>query len=220
LANILICPFWKAINNWGLIRDVYGRLASGQMWDWAATSSSPQDFKSWLSHNQSILRATGRFGNHRKYESLQAHNSNGTAEILRSYIEWVGPTRNHAQMMQQAKNSVGNDPKKLFNYLYKSLDNVIRFGRTAKFDYLTMVGKIGLENIEPGSAYLKEATGPSKGAKLLFGGDIQSNIRPSILEANLGELNEYLGLYFGWQVLEDSLCNWQKSPNQYVYFKG
>jgi hypothetical protein len=31
-------------------------------------------------------------------------------------------------------------------------------------------------------------------------------------------LDPYLNV--GKQVLEDSLCNWQKSPERYVYFKG
>jgi len=50
------------------------------------------------------------------------------------------------------------------------MNDVERFGRTAKFDYLTMVGKLGLAAIEPGSTYMQGATGPLKGARLLFGG--------------------------------------------------
>jgi hypothetical protein len=38
------------------------------------------------------------------------------------------------------------------------------------------------------------------------------------LEAALGELDERL--HVGMQVLEDALCNWQKSPAQFVSFRG
>ena len=48
------------------------------------------------------------------------------------------------------------------------MDALKRFGRTARFDYLTMVGKLGLANIAPGSPYMVGATGPLKGAALLF----------------------------------------------------
>jgi hypothetical protein len=47
---------------------------------------------------------------------------------------------------------------------------VASFGRTARFDYLTMVGKLGLAGIEPGSTYMQGATGPFTGACLLFTG--------------------------------------------------
>jgi hypothetical protein len=100
------------------------------------------------------------------------------------------------------------------------MNAVIRFGRTAKFDYLTMVGKLQLAAIEPGSTYMGGATGPLRGAKLLFGGNISANISKKTLEEWLIELESHLGLFFGMQILEDALCNWQKSPDRYVYFGG
>ena len=36
---------------------------------------------------------------------------------------------------------------------------------------LTMVGKLQLANIEPGSTYMNGATGPLDGGRLLFGND-------------------------------------------------
>ena len=90
---------------------------------------------------------------------------------------------------------------------------VKRFGRTARFDYLTMIGKLGLGNIQPGSAYLLESTGPLKGARLLFG---------PATRATLETLTVQLGnrLDVGMQVMEDSLCNWQKSPGIFKPFRG
>lgn len=72
--------------------------------------------------------------------------------------------------------------------------------------------------IQPDLAYLTQATGPLRGARLLFGGATNSNILATTLDAWLVELDSHLGL--GMQVLEDSLCNWQKSPEIYIRFRG
>ena len=40
------------------------------------------------------------------------------------------------------------------------MDTVQRFGRLGKFDFLTMLGKLGIAPIEPGITFLKGATGP------------------------------------------------------------
>jgi hypothetical protein len=105
-----------------------------------------------------------------------------------------------------------------FDDLYQSMKAVKRFGRTARFDYLAMVGKVGLAPIEPGSAYLENSTGPITGARLLFGGRKTAELSPRELNQQLVELNTELNV--GMQVLEDALCNWQKSPNQLKRFRG
>lgn len=208
-----------AIKEWKLVKDIYGQLGTGQLWDWEAINNEPNLFRAWLNQNQEALKG-GRFGNHRKYESLDAIKATGTASILASYVNWVNTYGSHTQMISEAIHSVGDDEETLFNYLYKSMGDVIRFGRTAKFDYLTMIGKLDLAKITPGSAYLNEATGPRRGVCLLFEGSTEAKVSAKELEAKLRELNAYLELYYGWQVLEDSLCNWQKDPITYVYFKG
>jgi hypothetical protein len=98
------------------------------------------------------------------------------------------------------------------------MSSVRRFGRIAKFDYLTMLGKLGLAPIEPGSAYLGEATGPKRGAQLLFQGSLNAKVPTRDLDTWLNELEEALGV--GMQVLEDAICNWQKSPRRFVHFRG
>jgi hypothetical protein len=95
---------------------------------------------------------------------------------------------------------------------------VKRFGRTARFDYLTMLGKLGLAAIQPGSAYMQDATGPVTGAQLLFGGSKNSNLKKKDLDQWLIQLDGHLNV--GMQVLEDSLCNWQKSPSRFKPFRG
>jgi len=88
----------------------------------------------------------------------------------------------------------------------------------AKFDYLTMLGKLGLAGIEPGSAYLEGATGPLRGARLLLGGSVTAALSAPTLDGWLVQLGTDLNV--GMQVLEDSLCNWQKTPGKFVPFRG
>lgn len=80
------------------------------------------------------------------------------------------------------------------------------------------MGKLRFALLEPGSAYLSQATGPRRGTRLLFGGNTNASIGSQALTADLRQLEAYLGLPFGFQVLEDALCNWQKNPVSYVRF--
>jgi len=86
----------------------------------------------------------------------------------------------------------------------------------ARVDYLAMIGKLRLAPIEPGFAYLQNSTGPLDGARLLVGG--RRRISTPTLEAVLVDLNGALKV--GMQVMEDALCNWQKSPRKFVRFRG
>lgn len=203
-----------------LVRDIYGALG-GEPWTWVKITADPTAFRRWLAANENNLRADGvsrRFGNHRKYETLNTNAANGTAAVIESYIAWVLPHGGHQQMIQAASTRVGQNPYELFAFLYADMNAVHRFGRLAKFDYLTMLQKLGLASIEPGSAYLNEATGPRRGAKLIFANDTEANITGKRLDGMLIELDQELNV--GMQVLEDSLCNWQKSPREFISFRG
>ena len=202
---------------WRYAREVYGRLGDGRRWNWAATSADPPGFRVWLEAHQDELEREGAprgFGNHRKYESLDARSPNGTGSVVESYISWVRPPRTHQQLMEQATREADGDSGRAFDSLYQSMEPVRRFGRMARFDYLTMIGKLGLARIEPATPYLQGATGPARGARLLFG----TNDGAATWDQWLAELGTELNV--GMQVLEDSLCNWQKSPGEFRPFRG
>ena len=204
---------------WSYAREVYGRLGQPIPWDWPRTSSGPAAFRDWLdAHQGQLRRIRGGFGNHRKYESLDARSSGGTGAVVESYVRWVNPPNTHGHLIDAAIHRAHGDPKKAFDLLYKSLNVVTRFGRTARFDYLCMLWKLGLAPIEPGSTYMCGATGPLNGARLLFTGDKATPIRPSTLDAWLIALDA--DLQIGMQALEDALCNWQKNPRTFVPFRG
>ena len=103
--------------------------------------------------------------------------------------------------MAEALSRNGGEPRATFGYLYQKMNQVASFGRTACFDYLTMIGKLGLAPIVPGTPYLKGATGPLRGASLLFG-----------VDAGASKLNQWstdlaADLNIDMQVVEDALCN-------------
>ena len=204
---------------WRLARDIYGRLGGAQQWNWALVSANPMVFREWLSDNRAILRGADgvarRFGNHRKYQSLDAYSPTGTGTAVETYVNWVHDGGGHGELFLQAQRECNQEPRLSFEHLYQSMKAVASFGRTARFDYLTMVGKLQLVNIEPGSTYMDGATGPLDGGRLLFGND---HIRRREVDDILVHLDRYLNI--GMQVLEDSLCNWQKNPNEFKPFRG
>lgn len=209
-------------DGWRLARDVYGHLGGSGRWDWASTSGDLAGFREWVARNEATLRGCDgvkrRFSNHRKYSSLRADSSAGLAPVVESYVGWVQPERGHQGLIRELHVQVGQNPREVFDALYRSMDEVLQFGRLGKFDFLAMLGKLGIAPIEPGSAYLREATGPLAGARLLFVGDAADKRSDRELDALLGRLDVVLGV--GMQVLEDSLCNWQKKPAKYERFKG
>lgn len=214
----LATHFGKHVRHgWALTRAVYSG-SNGAQWSWATVSADVTGFRDWLAENEASLRARYAFSNHRKYQSLNARSAVGTGAVVASYVNWVRPPRTHLQMIRETHLQVGQNPREVFGALYKSMDDVVGFGRLGKFDLLTMLGKLGIAPIEPGSAYLVGATGPVSGARLLFKDDRNSSMSPRELDAKLIELDAVLGV--GMQVLEDSLCNWQKSPRTFVSFRG
>jgi len=207
----------NARGGWRYAREVYGRLGDGNRWDWARTSADPQAFRAWLNAHLVNLKREGTpggFGNHRKYQSLDAYSPTGTGAAVESYVNWVGPPRTHQELMTQALQRAGGNGRKAFDDLYRSMHTVASFGRMARFDYLTMLGKLHLAPIRPGSAYLQGSSGPLQGARLLFGRKVSG------LELDRWLIQLDKELKVGMQVLEDALCNWQKSPNKFKPFRG
>jgi len=199
-------------------REVYGALGNHAPWTFQNTRNNIAGFRTWLDNNEQIIcRGSARgFGNHRKYQSLSAYKKNGTGEAFETYINWVSKFGTHQDVFATALSATQNNPEEAFNWLYNSMTAVSSFGRTARFDYLTMIGKIGLAPIKPGSPYLIGASGPAQGARLFFQGNRAIELTLDVLEGRIIALSKYLGV--GLQEMEDSLCNWQKNPNRYRRF--
>lgn len=207
-------------DGWKLMRSVYGACGTGQ-WDWNSIQSNPAQFVSWLSSNQSNLN--GSFGNHRKYLTLKPEARAGTSAAFLSYIKWIQSYSSHAALRDHFKVQTGGQPGALFDAVYRSMATVKSFGRTGRFDYLTMLGKLNLFPMEPQSPYIAGSTGPRRGAALLLTGSTSSKSNAKDLEREVQKIGRSLssvGVRFSMQVLEDALCNWQKSPAKYKSFRG
>jgi hypothetical protein len=200
---------------WRYARDVYGRLGEGGRWDWPTVSNDVPGFRAWLDAHQAALM-NGRprgFGNHRKRESLTGIGNKGTGAAVETYVGWINPPRTHQELMNESLQEARGDPGAAFDSLYSSMEVVKRFGRLARFDYLTMIGKLELAPIKPASAYINGSTGPLAGARLLFGNGSAAKLDEWVVQLDAK-------LQVGMQVLEDSLCNWQKSPEEFRAFRG
>ena len=214
----LATHFGKHVRNgWGFVRDVYGAMGH-EPWTWARVSSDIQAFRRWLAANEIALRQRNAFSNHRKYQSLSAWSNVGTGAVVASYVNWIGPPRTHQEMIREIHRQVGQNPKEVFAFVYKSMNAVTGFGRLGKFDYLTMLGKLDVAPIDPDRAYLSGATGPLSGARLLFANNATAKLSARDVDERLISLDGHLNV--GMQVLEDSLCNWQKSPDKFISFRG
>lgn len=198
---------------WLRLQDVYGRLGTGT-WNWPTVTADPTAFYQWLAANWQNIR--GAFGNHRKYESLRPNAKRPMAQAVADYLDWIGPA-GHRVFFADAVRSAGNDPHTIFDHLYAML-KITSFGRLAKFDYLSLVGRYGLAPIAAGSAYLDGATGPGRGVRLLFDGNSTSATSNVTLQGKLDDLDARLNV--GMEVMEDALCNWQKNPKTFIHYRG
>lgn len=209
---------------WKLCANIYGGLGT-DVWTWERVSHNPKDFSLWfMAASVEIKRIeSGRkFGNHRKYESLSYNSSRPLQTVIETYVDWVGVSKDHeTKFLELLSSNNTKNSYELFDAAYHSMRGVLSFGRTAKFDYLTMLKKFSLQDIEPQNLYLSGATGPKTGASLLFFGKKDSNCSIEELNRKLNLLAKYLPIdILSSQVLEDALCNWQKSPSTYQYFGG
>jgi len=207
---------------WALCRDIYSGLGT-QTWTWEAITDDFDAFEQWfasVSDELTLHSSLRQYGNHRKYETKKYHSRRSIPAVFRSYLGFIGATYSHEARFAEAR-SLAATPATLFELLYSGLNTVVSFGRTARFDYLTMLKKTGLIEAEPGHAFLKGATGPLQGSRLLFSNSRSVGDRLETLNDKLAELAEIIPApYLRMQVIEDALCNWQKSPDRYVYFGG
>ena len=138
-------------DGWRLCRDVYAGTTPSALWTWAHVTSNVSAFRNWLAAQAAIWKNDGasrHFGNHHKYQSIDAWKKKWNRAAVQSYVEWVLLHKSHGGLVQDALNNAGVGPGKVFDYLYRSMEAVVSFGRMARFDYLTMVGKLGLAAIE------------------------------------------------------------------------
>lgn len=192
-------------SNWKLTKTFYSGHNLGKLFAYSSIKNDIGLVQSWVDSVSNDKTLKLKFGNHRKYESLK-----NLPYVISSYYSWVDSNGGHENLF---KNNAITDSKELFKELYEKI-TIIRFGRLAKFDYLSLLYKTKIANILADCCYIKGSTGPSSGAKKMFG----ANYSDSELDSIAMKLADHLNI--GYQEMEDALCNWQKSPEVYKPFRG
>lgn len=207
-----------ADDDWQLAANVMGSFGVGPVWTLAEYSADFSAFDAMLAAHQADLAdrtISGRFSNHRQYQSKDA---DVISKVFKTFHDWLMGPGGIDNRVRDLHQQVGQEPVAVFGHLYASMSQVYGFGRLGRFDFLTMIGKLDLAPIEADSVHFVGATGPLSGARLLLTGAIDGQGTPKQVEKIIDGLDDYLNV--GKQVLEDSLCNWQKNPTTFVYFRG
>ncbi|MBZ4690411.1 MAG: hypothetical protein JG765_1662 [Cereibacter sp.] len=207
-----------AVDGWKLCANIFGSFGHGPIWTKEAYGASPPDFESMLNANSESLALAsiaGRYSNHRQYVSRKPDSIAMTFRDAYAWLFRFGSFTDHVRDVHRRR---GQEPSGAFDELYTSMQSVHSYGRLGAFDFLTMLGKLELAPILPGSTYLVGATGPLRGARLLFHGATDYPIGARELQVRFDHLDNFLSI--GKQPLEDSVCNWQKSPRNFVHFRG
>lgn len=188
------------------VEQFYTRFGTGR-WTWRTIKEDTQGLRDWLHTNEEKL-ALLRFGNHRKRETHKPGHKYGTPAVVASFCRWAerrSPNGSpYEALLSVTKGSTS--PEGAFDKLFEDL-KVVRFGRTAKFDFLAVLGNLGILPVSPGHVYLKGATGPRRGALLMVAGRAKGKLTSQV-EETIGRLQKHLAVPL--EVLEDALCNWQK----------
>ena len=206
LSFLLIYTDDSADNDWPFMRLLYKGVGLDiPRLTWKAVTEH-SDLVTQLDTVASALarqQPKPKFGHHRAYESLAQ-----LPAVFTSYIGFINEQGGHKALFQPNKSNV--DKQSYFETLYSLIrQNIYRFGRLSTFEYLCLLGKMGLADVEPDSCYIAEASGPKRGAKLLFG-----MLNNEQLDAHAVGLADYMDV--GYQEMEAAICHWQKSPNRYI----
>lgn len=207
------------VSGYRYTREFYSALGQRGPWTFNAVTNDISGMRKWLDLNEQHLRRGQKrgFGNHRKYLSLSGSKKNGTGDAFETYVRWIRDHGDHTNLFSTALRNSENSPEEAFDWLYQSMSSVASYGRIGKFDYLTMLQKLGFATIRPGRPYFDSSTkGPNKGARLLL--EDGQPLPVTELERRVQVVGRYLDT--GMQEMEDSLCNWGKNPRVYKYFKG
>lgn len=189
------------------VRMFYGKFGEG-LWDWETVVRKPDGVRDWMLGLSKAELKQLKFGNHRKYETNNPRSPKGTAAVVASFVAWVEQNGDvSAWRVFDSLSRSDSSPERAFDHLYESLAPVKRFGRTARFDLLCLLGDLGMLDITPAHCYLQGSTGPRAGALLMTTGNKKGKLSPRIQET-IQQLRSCLSVPV--EALEDALCNWQK----------
>ncbi len=129
------------------IRRFYSMFDQG-LWNWKTVARNPLSVRDWMRENSRRLSEL-KFGNHRKYESNKPDSDVGTPAVIESFVRWAAVHGNRsAYKAFQSFVQPSASPEMAFESLFRALD-IHRFGRTARFDLLCLLGNLGILAVAP-----------------------------------------------------------------------
>lgn len=150
------------------------------------------------------------FSNHRKYTKKSLEGRKGLIYSIDYFLDNIDKY-SHSNLVE-------------FDVVFSYAMKIPNFGRMAAFDFTSSLCKCNLNINDPISMYHENSTGPlkaladililakckdvSKSAQIDFGNDL------------LAWFLEHSKIQIVAQVLEDTICNWQKSPRKYQRYFG
>lgn len=150
------------------------------------------------------------YSNHRKYTKKSLIGNKGVFHSMDHVIDNI--------------NLFSSEQQKEFDTIYKGALKIPNFGRMAAFDFTSSLSKCELNVSEPLSMYHKDSTGPMNALEEILNltrkSDRSKNARIRLGNDLLNWFRSNSDIYFIAQVLEDAICNWQKSPHYYIRYFG
>ena len=149
------------------------------------------------------------FSNHRKFVKKSLEGDRGLIRSMDFLIDNI--------------DSFIEVNKLTFDDCYKKGLRIPNFNRLGSFDFTSNLVKCGLDIEEPKKMYLRNSSGPLAGLKLILklsGSDYNNESAMIFGEKIESWFLHNTNIFMVCQVLEDSICNWQKQPVNYSYFSG
>lgn len=193
-------------HHWDLLEKVYLGPGMGDGWTWENASADPVAFAGWLVENQPELSRHGNMGRAHKYVSFGSYKAMKTAGDIQTYISWVINAGGHRELFPASALSEGGSPSHIFDRLYAAMNMQLRCKKAITFNYLSLLGILGLAGIEPARPYLSDHLPSKLGANWLFGGNAVPKRRANELEPIVTTLAHYLELPFIIPVLHQAFA--------------
>ena len=149
------------------------------------------------------------YSNHRKYT---AKNFYGDKGVFKS-MEYV------VNNIKQYSSGKEID----FHTMYNLSQKIPNFGRLAGFDFSSSLVKCGFNIKEPLSMYAEHSTGPLDAIGLLLkltSNSTSTNSKKQLCTDLMKWFIDNSDIFMVGQVLEDSICNWQKNTSKYIRYTG
>lgn len=149
------------------------------------------------------------YSNHRKFTAKRLTGEKGVFESMEYFVKNI--------------NQYSFEHKIDFHSIYKAAQKIPNFGRLAAFDFASTLVKCGFDVAEPESMYGENSTGPLNAIGLLLrltNGDSSQKAKLQLCSDLMEWFQKNSNIFMVGQVLEDAVCNWQKNPSKYIWYKG